>query len=587
MTSVTSIEGLPVIDDDLIFGAANAKRMERTPALYRKAAVNGAALFVFKKNGPHVNVLVKRPSVTVFEAMPNPVPYRGVSIGTMQVAPGVSLDQDTVAVASNGQVLGRMAQDPATGNPLAGTTAWNGAAFVEMFNRDFYTNAITSAERLTFAVPEDCIYPTSPWWKGIMQTSPIGALYYNGVGHTDRNYDWLCNYVVPQGFFILIPPVGELTLLSGRYSPDTAAFISQIDALNDAVRAGTYVNPAISRRKAWFKKNSDTVLAQLKSGVLPDGWDYALKLNAPTSTNTYRDPVMTADVSVVEETAILPDGGSVTVFHQTVKVDGGTELHGTMTMTTERFDFLFRKIEYQDWYVGPAADPYWEYSPFRYSNEHPVFVEDVSHGPLGAIVNGVQQQGKYSDSTFYKDATVGQPGWVLTVDGFIYASGYYVSALYPTFSNSLVVTTPQFVLDYRNSVKPKYAVGSGNQTWNDSAMTDKMVVTLTPYAPLLDGASLGMFHYVDPDMDRTLDDAYGATQIEIYGSARFVYNYATGAFTFLDWTDDLRTIDLPAGIGSPHGNCMVLYSNIYWPDLENIAPQGVTPDTGYYDAMTQ
>jgi hypothetical protein len=702
--SIVNIDGIPLVDEDRTFGIANAMRMKQIPGNHRKCTKRGTALFFLKKNGENVKVFVKRPSVTVFANMPNPVPYRGVSIGVspftittdMVVTGGFDANQAgvqtekytyriydymgnlkqtstgtvvvtqnpdlrpmppdmtpaereawgdqssaskvwtnilkgqsfcsgsegywgttypptetctpityvnnvTIAIASNKQELGNKPIDD-KGNPFAGTTVWNGDGYVQMFTKNDQ-NSITPSLQLKFDVPEDCIYrltinpPVYPGHKG----------NYISVGRND-------NY--PGNHFISVTINGK----TKTYYQDVwyigdkdldkkkAAYSTALKAAYAALTASgeptvndqqkwifdwylSYAN-GVEHRKKWFKKNSDNVIKQLASGVLPNGWEYALKVNAPTSENTYRDiPINETYYSEVISDTTKDDTRTI-VTRQEVKMSYNTS-NNDGSFNEHKWESVGIKTEKRTTYKTPDGDFIDEISMYEYKNWYDYssdtgyssvdFLKDGSGKPLFSILDGVIQNGYFADSTW------GEPYFPIK-----YANA---NPPIPEFNSTLVSSVPKFILDYRKEVPIKYGLLKGDTTWNDSAMMDNMVVTLIPYAPILGKESLGIFSYIDPSGDVTLDDAYSATQIEIYGSAQFVYSYSTGKFKFLGWkdikktdkpkdspTDNALIVNIPAGIGAPKVNCIVKYSNIYWPDLEKLVdPQGASPDIEYYD----
>lgn len=113
----------------------------------------------------------------VTTSMPNPVPYRGVSIGVAQDTSGVT---KTYVMASDGEVLASEVQtsvdvgggytkydyDSAVTSDYLHGQAWNGGDNLWMFESTIPTNSVYPSayrfnHKINFTVPEDCLFPVA------------------------------------------------------------------------------------------------------------------------------------------------------------------------------------------------------------------------------------------------------------------------------------------------------------------------------------------------------------------------------------------------------------------------------------------
>ena len=174
----------------------------------------------------------------------------------------------------------------------------------------------------------------------------------------------------------------------------------------------------------------------------------------------------------------------------------------------------------------------------------------------------MDQHGNNADSTY------GAPGNPTTYIGW--------NPAYPVRSSTVTADTPDFITQWHKDSKILYdatgVLASANQ--NDSALYGVTTIDLTPIGLIADGkghaaagTSLGIFS--------TGEDG---TQVEIYGTARYGFNWQTGELAFKSWkplTDangneiQSKIVDLPAGKKWSDGyfNCVITYHGLHWPDV--------------------
>lgn len=496
----------------------------------------------------------------VMVAMPNPVPYRGVSIGVVTDASNVT---KTYVMASDGTVLASEVQNSAGVNPTitqytVGDTVWDGGSNVWMFQTAENPEATAFDHKLLFTVPEDCIYPTPP----SVSTShpPVFMLTHPGVQVP----------VATRNAWILDMQAG-------------------LTALN-------------TRRKAWFKKNSDEFIAalktgfalgtpgvtraELKTGSLPASWDYLIKRDVDVAYNTYsadatvgqhtKMPIVMSitsapDVVVSDTSANLTQAGTkvtrrTTTFAYTdvagvawsVAVDGTlTQIVTVHVNSVGTHVAISHRDTYLNWY---DVDEAFGVGVFRYARQ---FIRDQAFTGIGQLFNGIIQNGDNADST-----------WSTSPSNPINRTGYIPA--YPTYSSTLVGTAPDIFLQYHNTVKPVYVsdAAQASTVMNNSAMYGVTKVELTPVGLIANGVgtaaageSVGIFSASED-----------GTQIEIYGTAVYNFNWQTGSLTFANWKPlhDVnglevasKTINLPQGVvwSSIGINCLATYRGLHWPDI--------------------
>ena len=466
--------------------------------------------------------------------LPNPIPYRGVSIGVVGEA---STEPSTCVVTSSGEVLAREAQTfdadggisfctPAYGE---GGEVWNGDDYVYMFYKQWSPQQIRLDHKLSFDVPQDCIYPVTP-------TPP---------DHPDIN---------------------------NTENPPSPATIAQWNA---DWAAGQDVLKR--RRRNWFKQNHDSVLAQLAAGegsALPIAWDYVIKCGAPVSTHTYRPIVASvayAD-STVSDTRDANDSGTVVVQRVTtvnyripvVQSDGTSVIEqreevitGTQTQRWQRHTTdgigaptpLSEHITLENWYEPTA------FNTAGHAAEMPLMFHQLVNDKK-TVSRGTKLfwSGEVEYQSFFRpDSSFGAPAYTVGFDDA------YTPPI-PAYLNTLRATAPEFVLTYRQDAPIKYdATGALASTdWNDSALQDGQSVNIIVFGP----QDKGMFGEWNE----------GDTSAEVFGTA--TYQYDAGYFTLSGWTPADTTsgqnlvpvISAPTS-NAPTSNAIVKYNGLVWADV--------------------
>lgn len=464
--------------------------------------------------------------------LPNPIPYRGVSIGVVDKGDGFGTA--TYIVASNGEVLAREAQivtivrDPSTSILISYTTDsipvtaygdnyWGGSNYLWMMKQVLGTNmgsgpAVLTFHKLNFSAPEDCVYPAA----STTGTPP---------SYPDNN---------------------------DPSNPPSQAVIDQWNA--DWLAAQTALK---LRRKLWFKKNSDTVLGQLEAGAyaLPATWENSLKASARFSIHTYRTPHLTE--SVATELLIDDEEGGIRIYKRTatlsyeVIIDGEAQTHvyeviGTFSRDTNN---SLTTDSYDNWY-----EPYLGLSP--------------------GVPQGLGDLNRISTQLYKLKFSEAWSGTAITEGDFYYPDSTWALPGNPLihqtpYSNTIVGTASQFILDYRVAVPLKYDKTGvlASTFWNDSALADGQLVSIILYGPVKDGEDLGLFG--EPGGDGEGEIAAQATMV--YGKA--TYSYSEGMFTFVKWAyptpanegDEPGPVSIPLRPDS--NNTIVQYIGLQWPDV--------------------
>lgn len=520
----------------------------------------------------------------------------------------------TYVVASNGEVLAReIVVETVEGNPAYSVQRylpnasdydikWSGGGHVDMFEERGFQATLPREifnHKLTFEVPEDCIYPVidrAPAYP-VLIVSPSGDQMYAQVQvHVVNGTQSTCNYYVPLPIGSVALGVGTMPIGGDPFS--LPAYVTAWNTLSslpwvnipDMARWGAdWVAGQTAqklRRKNWFKKNHETVLTQLKAGTLPDRWGYALKVSVPDSSCVFRKVSMSESYedAPVSDTSNNLSAAGVKVTKRTatlsytipVAQEDGSVLDESRESTTEGFltqtvtDHLdkngnhaaYSRLDtYTNWYVRSGQDG----APSGMETTHPhQFLADNTQLGMGLFWSGSYQAagGYFADSTFLA------PGNPLT--GAIYTPPL------PAYSDTLAGSAPDFVLKYHLDSKIEYRKDQTNtfadRRWISSA-PDRMTITLTPFSPVKNGESLGMFwDSVSLDPDNTGTKTFDS--LRIFGSAQFHYVYATGEILFDRWiplTDSdgnvIESRSVAVSGAEPSFNCIVKYGKLIWPDV--------------------
>lgn len=539
-----------------------------------------------------VNKVVDYVGVT----MPNPVPYRGVSIGVV--------NRGAPSIVNNVTVDGAGIRHAAwTIYNSAGATASAGEGTLEFIGTGGTYPAVLASYPFLSGYPAGSLKWVT--FTGTATNDGLGNITYSGVW-TTLGYEELLaadiaagtggvwNYVMTSDGEVLASEVQTTTGGHTYYSPDPIwngdnyvnmyvdsvagtpdhqlAFIVPEDCVYPAPT--TPSTSFTARRKAWFLKNTTELMAALKgkfqpsavgvtraelqTGVLPASWDYQIKTQIAKDYNTFT----LADGSKAGRHTRMPIVMSITSADDVVVSDTSTGLTQAGTMVTRRtttylytdakgkvwsavIDGLLTQVVTQHVLNGSnvyttRADTYsdWYTPTVAPANESLIthqFILDREVYGVGLLWNGTVVHG-YKDTSAY-----GVPGNPLSYVGYTPA--------YPTYSNTLVGTAPNIFLQYHNTVLPTYVSNTAQSStvMNNSAMYHVKQVELKLFGPAPGGVPLGIF--VDPT------DADGATQLAYYGKALFSFDWFTGAITPMGWAPHVNAqgkevpliIDMPAG----------------------------------------
>lgn len=332
--------------------------------------------------------------------------------------------------------------------------------------------------KLTYAVPEDCIYPAP-----LVTPPTYGNWGSDGATQTTNwNTDW-----------------------------------------------ATGVTAFNARRKAWFKKNSDEFIsalkygfsatyidangntqpvpgvtrAELKTGKLPDAWDFIIKRdvdvkynNYPKDANNifvgrhthraiqYTETAWTDTVQSDTSAGLSQAGLMVTQRVSTLSYTIGTEVRtatitGYLTQTvTQHNDAqgnwlgLSQRDVYDTWYnqegtTLPAGVPSTIAAPY---------LKDRTASRIGIVLNGTVQNGYNADST------LGPAGNPLTYAAYV--------PPYPKASSTVTATVPDYITTWHKDAKITYdKTGvSASNVLNDSAMYGVTEIQITPIGLIADSA---------------------------------------------------------------------------------------------------
>lgn len=444
-------------------------------------------------------------------------------------------------------------------NAVFGNGLWSGGGIVRygrVFQYSSPPNNMTYRHDgdSPFTVPEDCIYP-------------IPAVSANFPGDP----------------YNLLPPT---TPNEVQWNTDWAAGVAAFNL----------------RKKAWLKKNSDEFIAALKTGFavgatgvtrpelqlgrLPEPWEFQIKRDVddqydsytPTNTvgrKTKRDilysEIAYSETVTSDTSANLTQAGvKVTTRSATLQYSFGgvvreTTINGSLTQTVTRHNNssgtqvgLSRQENYSMWY---------EQTPLVVSSgvmttTAPPYLADRTISRFGSVLNGSIQLGYNADST------IGAPGGPLAYANY--------TPPFPVASSNMEAVAPAWIEEWHRDSKVVYlrdGIGASN-TQNDSALHGVTKIELTPVGLIANGIgtaaageSVGIF-----------SAAEDGTQVEIYGTAVYNFDWQTGELTFANWKAlhgdnglevGSKIVDLPQGVlwGDDPINCLVTYRGLHWPDV--------------------
>ncbi len=397
-------------------------------------------------------------------------------------------------------------------------------------------------------------------------------------------------------------------------------WVNNLDNVRWATRWLASISMSKSRTKAWLKKNSEEFIAALKTGFapntpgvtrqelqagkLPPSWEYAVRVQyrwdywkypsdqygvrvgrhtrrsilfsetsfSESVTSDTSANLSQAGVKVTQRTATLsytipvaqPDGTSI---NETRSVTVSGTLTQTMTQHVDAYGnqlALSKNESYSNWYARDGNDFSLPFGMWWATSQ---YIQDRRGNNIGVVLNGEIQSGYNANSA---TGTPGNPLLYLT----------YIPP-YPKAYNTISATTiPDFIATWHMDSKIEYikdGVGADN-TLNDSALYGVTEIHISPVGLIADGAgvavageSVGIF----PNDAGAIEDG---TQVEIFGTAVYAFNWQDGSLTFKSWKPlrdangnevQAKAVTLPSGMSwsSLGSNCIVTYKGLHWPDV--------------------
>lgn len=418
---------------------------------------------------------------------------------------------------------------------------WSGADSIPTAVWHVGADAVSSVAEgpaITLVVPEDCVLPESATAPPILYT------------------------------FRDAPPVATpfkaaLSEMAGRWITDWD------NAQTTTVR---------TRRDAWFKKNHDTVIIQLKAGTFTyAGWDYFLKASARVSSHTKRlilmgvsyvdevtfdtsENLSTAGTKVTERTTTLyytaPDGAV-----RTQDITGSLTQVVTQHYIPISTPALKSRVDtFSQWYgLEDTAMPGTSLGAVEALQAHQFLRDGGAHYGMGLLWSGVVQEGVNATS---ETGPPGNPFLHYVGGGVSSGTGEAWAPPWPHASCSMVGASPPIILTYRGEVGVTYSATAGVLAWNDSALFGIVGVEIVLFGP----TGLGMFG-VWPT-DGSIDS------VDVYGGIAFTYSHSTGAFSISSFSppldnngNEVEAVTIPLdGATLPTYNAVVRYSGLHWAD---------------------
>ena len=316
------------------------------------------------------------------------------------------------------------------------------------------------------------------------------------------------------------------------------------------------------KRYTEAKAKSDATVAQVNASLLPVSVIQAIREARPSSGHLFLSTPMVAEITAEstettnENSTSPPWTRATTTTHRTVKMkyeyldeqgvtqDVEQEVIGTKTVvlttyspygnprvvTDTTYDNWLNFSTPQDLVVGSTGAPVqW------------VFVRDSYDTGIAEIWNG-------------RKVTVGAAPGNVPPELF---GGTYDPPLPPP-EDSLTVSYPQILMDYRDRYRPQYrpADTATNRPWQDSLFKhgEQVAVFLLSTVDALRG-DVGMF-IAEP----------GAKIC--YGWAVYKYDYATGSFGWVSYTEFKAPVVL-TDVAMDY-NCVVRWLNVGWKDVQEL-----------------
>ena len=378
------------------------------------------------------------------------------------------------------------------------------------------------------------------------------------------------------------------------------------------------------RFSATLKKSSDSHISKLKTGTLPDGWNNKIKGSSLASHAFYSSPITVThkiDEMVSDSTDFLQYPGTIVfrrarTYSYDIIVDGKTvtktwTADGTRTITVTSVNnfsnpsssYLRIVSHFSNW-VSDESD---ENDTLGYTKSvSRLYNSDTGGYALSTImpIGNLTYYQYISDVAVIKNDYVhnshkstetrrAHPGivWNGVVQDGDFGNGYNVDI----YKNSLVGTLPDFFKVYRQEVYKHQLVNAtsnifiGNTVtktpssiFDDVSLFGVTTIELSPVGLIADGAgyaatgtSLGIFPVREDGIEGGTEDG---TQVELYGTAVYNFDWQTGELTFKKWKPLLdkdgnevqsKIVDLPAGVvwSEDSINCVVTYNGLHWPDV--------------------
>jgi len=404
-------------------------------------------------------------------------------------------------------------------------------------------SALVLSGSLNFNVPEDACFPPTYDGQAFMNTSTYKSVIF-GSGEVN-------DYVYKEISYSSFDSLSGSDVAEVEYYLDTFYISGQ--------------SAALTRENARRKKCSDGQLAYLRNGFISLEFEYFIKNNAPKSVKLRRELPMivvsqnetlvsdatdasgnrtrlwSADVTVKYD--VTDDQGNVVPKQKTFtgtiqQVDTEHKTTGSSpstVLTTSLYTYVDLPMlsgGSGKAYPLPSPLPALPYTTLlKLKTLNSIWHDDKTY-PLLVIANGTFN----SNTSWLENDTFGTASYFTTI------SDVNINSLAPVpqkTSDNMTFTHPQFLLDYIAASKPieKELDVNGNKVdvtpstdWLSSRLAHNEVVTIIPLSFVnSDGEDRGMY-----PLSRT-DEV--PAQIKLVGFAKVKYNYFTGSFTFVSWTE--------------------------------------------------
>lgn len=507
--------------------------------------------------------------------MPDPTPYRSLFLNT-SATPALSINiqqsQDSAPLPNTTYVITAVSNGTIYGT-INGSIQQSGS---DNNNRTIvYTNAPQGSSDFSGSVTNGTQVIVS---GSIISDTRVNTPYTTAFAGAISSYSAAsgANLQAAMSDGTVLATVPQTTTNGSTFTPQwSGAWLGEEGSLTTTGNVPFVVPPdtqsslsgatAVAREKARLKTNSTNAINFLKVGTLPKmpyvsalqnfSWDDAAVINHPVSSL----PRLLSPFTVVVAQDSSSTVGNVTTITR-VYISSYVDASGitqTETTTGTRIDTsittaggsTYHEYVYANYPVfrtDAVIGGYRETAEQRFTFSGPHIDGNSFDG--GAILNGTAVLGNQLNNSTYGAPT--NPNSFVDV---------------PNRSSSLIISTLPLWLQYLRDMnpvdvntladpKPAYS-----RNWLSASMVPGEIISLVPFSPVKDGEDLGMF-----------GTKTGATQVAIYGVARFKYNI-DGSFSFVGWTDRASVFDLKdesgAAIAWPATNCVVKYTKFGWSDV--------------------